>query len=74
MYHPTDITSWSDMQRLFRETKSRFGQVDLVVANAGIMESKGFFEFEEDERGELMEDMGAGKVIDVNLKGTMNSK
>ena len=74
IYHPTNIVSWSDMQNLFRETKKTFGQVDIVVANAGLMESKGFFDFEEDEQGELMEAVEAGKIIDVNLKGTMNSK
>jgi NAD(P)-dependent dehydrogenase (short-subunit alcohol dehydrogenase family) len=62
------------MQGLFRETKKKFGQVDIVVANAGMMESKGFFDFEEDEQGELMEAIEAGKIIDVNLKGTMNSE
>lgn len=74
MYHPTDITSWSDVRALFRETKNRFGQIDVVVANAGLMESKGFFDFEEDGDGELKEPVEAYKVIDVNLKGTMNSK
>ncbi|CAN9259819.1 unnamed protein product [Alternaria alternata] len=73
IYHPTNIVSWSDMQNLFRETKKTFGQVDIVVANAGLMESKGFFDFEEDEQGELMEAVEAGKIIDVNLKGTMNT-
>ncbi|KAI4688622.1 uncharacterized protein J4E84_004552 [Alternaria hordeiaustralica] len=37
------------------------------------MESKGFFDFEEDEHGELMEATEAGRVIDINLKGTMNT-
>jgi NAD(P)-dependent dehydrogenase (short-subunit alcohol dehydrogenase family) len=73
MYHPTNITNWEDMRALFRETKSRFGQVDIVVANAGLMESKAFFDFEEDESGELEEPTEAYKIIDVNLKGTMNS-
>jgi NAD(P)-dependent dehydrogenase (short-subunit alcohol dehydrogenase family) len=74
MYHATDITNWDSMRTLFRETKKRFGQVDIVIANAGLMESKEFFEFEEDESGELKEPKEAYKVIDVNLKGTMNSK
>ncbi|KAF2824723.1 NAD(P)-binding protein [Ophiobolus disseminans] len=72
MYHPTDITNWEDMRSLFRETKRQFGQVDIVVANAGLMESKGFFHFDEDETGELKEPTEAHKIIDVNLKGTMN--
>ena len=76
VYQPTNIVNWGDMQTLFRETKRKFGQVDMVIANAGLMESKGFFEFEgeEDENGELKESSEASRVIDVNLKGTMNSK
>jgi NAD(P)-dependent dehydrogenase (short-subunit alcohol dehydrogenase family) len=74
MYHPTDTTEWESMRSLFRETKKRFGQVDIVVANAGLMESKGFFDLEKDSQGELEEHAEAYKVIDVNVKGTMNSK
>jgi len=73
MYHPADTTSWEEMKSLFREVKKRFGQIDTVIANAGIMESQGFYDFEEDDRGELKEPTEAYKVIDVNLRGTMNS-
>lgn len=73
LYQPANITNWEDMKALFRETKKKFGQVDIVVANAGLMESKGFFDFEEDDQGELKEPSEAWRVIDVNLKGTMNS-
>jgi len=74
MFHPTNIVNWDDMKALFRETKKRFGQVDVVVANAGLMESRGFFDFEENDEGELEEDRVSERVIDVNLKGTMNSE
>ncbi|KAL6709367.1 hypothetical protein ACN47E_001774 [Coniothyrium glycines] len=75
LYHPTNIVHWDDMQRLFRQTKQMFGQVDIVIANAGLMESKGFFDFEgeEDENGELKESSEASRIVDVNLKGTMNT-
>ncbi|KAF2845833.1 NAD(P)-binding protein [Plenodomus tracheiphilus IPT5] len=75
MYHATSVTLWDDMKTLFRETKIRFGQIDIVVANAGIMERKGFFDFEgeEDENGELEEPTESWRVIDVNLKGAMNT-
>lgn len=73
LYQPANIVNWEEMKALFRETKSKFGQVDIVVANAGLMESKGFFDFEEDDQGELKEPSEAWRVIDVNLKGTMNS-
>ncbi|KAF1919080.1 hypothetical protein BDU57DRAFT_128906 [Ampelomyces quisqualis] len=73
MFHPTNIISWNDMLALFRETKQRFGQIDIVIANAGLMESRGFFDFEEDGAGELKEPTEAYEVVDVNLKGTMNT-
>lgn len=74
LFHETDITDWQAMRSLFRSTKEKFGRVDIVVANAGLMESKGFFDFNEDETGELEEPKEAYKIIDVNLKGSMNSK
>ncbi|KAJ8116961.1 hypothetical protein OPT61_g1735 [Boeremia exigua] len=73
LFHETDITDWQAMRSLFRTTKATFGQVDVVIANAGLMESKGFFDFEEDESGELKEPTEAYKVIEINLKGTMNT-
>ncbi|KAF2477132.1 NAD(P)-binding protein [Lindgomyces ingoldianus] len=73
MYHPTNIVNWADVKSLYRKTIERFGQVDIVIANAGIMESQEFFDFEEDEDGELKEPVDAYRVIDVNLKGTRNN-
>lgn len=73
LFHETDITSWENMRSLFRASRETFGQVDIVIANAGLMESKGFFDFEEDENGELKEPKEGYKIIDVNLKGSMNS-
>ncbi|KAG9203824.1 hypothetical protein G6514_002442 [Epicoccum nigrum] len=73
IFHETDITDWQAVRSLFRATREKFGQIDIVIANAGLMESKGFFEFEEDDNGELQEPAEAYKIIDVNLKGTMNN-
>ncbi|OSS53617.1 hypothetical protein B5807_01271 [Epicoccum nigrum] len=73
IFHETDITDWQAVRSLFRATREKFGQIDIVIANAGLMESKGFFEFEEDDNGELQEPAEAYKIIDVNLKGTMNT-
>lgn len=73
LFIETDITDWTAMRGLFQATKEKFGQVDIVIANAGLMESRAFFDFEEDENGELKEQKEAYRVIDVNLKGSMNS-
>jgi NAD(P)-dependent dehydrogenase (short-subunit alcohol dehydrogenase family) len=72
MFVPVDITDWDDVAALFTSTISKFGRVDIVIANAGIMESHKFFDFQTNEAGRLMDD-GSSRVIDVNLKGTMNS-
>jgi NAD(P)-dependent dehydrogenase (short-subunit alcohol dehydrogenase family) len=73
IFVPTDILDWKSMLSLFSQTKEKFGSVEFVVANAGLMESKPFFDFEVDGKGELMEPTEHYKVLDVNLKGTMNS-
>lgn len=73
IFAPLNIISWEDMSRLYQATLERFGRVNIVVANAGIMENRHFFDFVVDEAGELREDSGSGRVIDVNLKGAMNS-
>ncbi|KAJ4304747.1 hypothetical protein N0V90_000274 [Kalmusia sp. IMI 367209] len=73
LYLATNIVDWENMRTLFRETKKKFGQVDIVIANAGMMESRGFYDFEEDECGELLESQDSQRVMDVNLKGTLNN-
>ena len=73
IFIPTNIVQWSSVSALFTTTLDRFGRVDIVVANAGIMESRGFFDFSLDDDGALQEATDSARVIDVNLKGTMNS-
>lgn len=75
IFVPVDITDWMSMVGLFKAAVSEFGKVDVVVANAGIMETRPFFDFDVDaSTGELREESGLARVVDVNLKGTMNSK
>lgn len=68
-----NTVDWTAMKGLFRQTRLEFGQIDVVVCNAGIMESRPFFEFETID-DELVENNDIARVIDVNVKGTMNSK
>lgn len=74
IFVPGNIADWAELTACFKTAVERFGCLDVVVANAGVMESRpvldmGFV----DENGELCEDTEAGRVIDVNLKGTLNS-
>ncbi|KAF7548412.1 hypothetical protein G7Z17_g7070 [Cylindrodendrum hubeiense] len=72
LFVPVDIVVWDEVRALFASAIERFGGVDIVVANAGIMESRRFFDFDVNEKGELKDD-GFTRIIDVNLKGTMNT-
>ncbi|PKS06159.1 hypothetical protein jhhlp_007476 [Lomentospora prolificans] len=70
---PTSVTEWRQMVHLFEETINKFGRVDIVVANAGIMESKPVLDMEFDQDGKPLESTESLKVLDVNLKGTFNT-
>ncbi len=75
VFIPTDVLNWTSVTSLFSETKKRFGSIEIVVANAGITGTKPFFDFEDvDENGALREPKDTYNVIDVNVKGTLNSK
>ncbi|KAL3459695.1 hypothetical protein BJX64DRAFT_291039 [Aspergillus heterothallicus] len=74
IYMPVDILNWEQMTHLFRSTVEKFGPIDTVVANAGIMEKTETLDIDStDADGNLLESTGAFKVIDVNIKGTLNT-
>ncbi len=56
-----DIARLEDIDRLFAETKARFGTIDVLFANAGVGR---FFSLE--EATEAFYD----EIMDINLKGT----
>lgn len=74
IFVPGNITDWVQLTACFETAVDRFGGIDIVVANAGIMESRPVLDMDlVDANGDLCEDTEAGRVIDVNLKGTLNS-
>ncbi|KAJ5292097.1 hypothetical protein N7478_001348 [Penicillium angulare] len=71
---PTNITKWDQITTLFRTAKDKFGSVEVVIANAGVMEKSPILDVEKvDQHGNLAEDNEFSKVIDINIKGTMNT-
>ncbi|RBQ79063.1 hypothetical protein FVER14953_03663 [Fusarium verticillioides] len=73
LFISVNILVWDEMRALFSQCISHFGTIDIVVANAGIMESTSLFDIENvDKQGELRESIEGFRVIDVNLKGTIN--
>jgi NAD(P)-dependent dehydrogenase (short-subunit alcohol dehydrogenase family) len=73
IYIPTNILVWKDMTTLFSTAEERFGRIDIVVANAGLMESEHLFDLAVDSDGSPKEPAEHHRVIDVNVKGTMNT-
>jgi len=60
--HPTDITDFSAMQNLAETTIERFGQIDLVVANAAVHDASSIHDGDPH---------WWHKVIDVNVVGLL---
>jgi NAD(P)-dependent dehydrogenase (short-subunit alcohol dehydrogenase family) len=56
-----DVSDAADVSRLVGSTRERFGGVDVLVNNAGVLRRTGILALEEDEWD---------LVLDVNLKGT----
>ncbi|KTC66291.1 acetyoacetyl CoA reductase (plasmid) [Legionella adelaidensis] len=55
-----DVTSTEDLQGLFKTTVSRFGKIDILVANAGVAEQIGIEEVTEEKFDYL---------VDINYRG-----
>jgi NAD(P)-dependent dehydrogenase (short-subunit alcohol dehydrogenase family) len=58
-----DITNPDDCSRLIGTSVERFGQIDVLVNSAGIVEAKGLLD---------IDSAGFDQMIDVNLKGAFN--
>lgn len=74
LFVPASVTDWKALTNVFKEAIRKFGRVDVVVANAGIMETSAVLDVAVDEAGEPVESKEANRVLDVNLKGTLNSE
>ncbi len=61
---PSDISKSEDAARVVEETIAKFGKIDVLINNAGVLDNglKAIDSFSEDDMN---------KVIDINTKGTM---
>lgn len=57
-----DVSTPSDLDRLYSVIRDKHGRVDVVFANAGVSESASIAEIEEDH---------LQRVFDINVKGTV---
>ena len=64
VYLKSDVTSLEDMQSLVQLAKEKFGKVDAVFANAGIMPGGNLSELK-------VQDWM--RMVDINIKGVLNA-
>ncbi|GAA5852853.1 hypothetical protein JCM9279_006204 [Rhodotorula babjevae] len=65
----TDVTSWESQVALFDRAVETYGQIDVVVANAGVFEMGTFLDDEVDADGKLTKPDFS--TIDINVRGTL---
>ncbi|KAF2102083.1 NAD(P)-binding protein [Rhizodiscina lignyota] len=66
-----NVLVWKELRNVFAQAKRQFGSVDIVFANAGILESTSLFDDKLDDSGELAEPNLL--TIDVNLKAVLST-
>lgn len=64
VYLKSDVTNVEDMKAIVKLAKERFGKIDVLFANAGIMPAGNMSELDIDSWM---------KMIDINIKGVLNS-
>ncbi|KAJ9606668.1 hypothetical protein H2200_008676 [Cladophialophora chaetospira] len=70
MFYRTDVSSWTDLSKVFSATKKPYGGVDIVCAGAGVFEPSWSSFWKPPGTGESIVDSVAGgrfKSIDINL-------
>jgi NADP-dependent 3-hydroxy acid dehydrogenase YdfG len=67
-----NVLVWSELRNVFTQAKSMFGHVDIVFANAGVVQSSSIWDDKLDENGELAEPEML--TLDVCLKSVVASK
>ncbi|KAE8403413.1 hypothetical protein BDV37DRAFT_283832 [Aspergillus pseudonomiae] len=74
LFMAADILNWQQMTALFKRAVEHFGAIDIVIANAGTMESLPVLDLNDvDVDGNLKESTEGFRVIDINIKGTLNT-
>jgi NADP-dependent 3-hydroxy acid dehydrogenase YdfG len=70
VFQKCDVSKWEDQKAAFEKTFQEFGHFDIVIANAGISESKPDFL----SKDEAEPEKPTFTTLNVNLTGMLYSK
>ncbi|KIW48107.1 uncharacterized protein PV06_00726 [Exophiala oligosperma] len=70
LYIRADVTVCDDLRLLFAATIEKYGRIDVVFANAGIVDRSDYVSLREEDGKVLEPDR---RSLDVNLSGCLNS-
>lgn len=62
-YHSTDVTDVKQMQAMAKATLDRFGKIDVLINNAGVMPVSPLIDLKIDDWN---------KAIDINIRGVLH--
>ncbi|KIX92344.1 uncharacterized protein Z520_11952 [Fonsecaea multimorphosa CBS 102226] len=71
LYTKTDVTSWTDLTRLFRRVIDDYGRVDIVFANAGVGPKGDYLDLAIGEDGVPVEP--SRLCLEINLMAVANT-
>ncbi|KAH8548414.1 hypothetical protein BGW37DRAFT_507078 [Umbelopsis sp. PMI_123] len=69
IFHETDLTKWKTLEAAFEKAKSEFGKINIVVNNAGIVETSTWFN-DHDPREEVCDYLVLNVDLTAVAKGT----
>lgn len=71
IFQKCDVSSWDEQAAAFQTVHKETGSVDIVCANAGIVEAGRFLEVEDEGEGPRKPNL---KTLDIDLNGTLFCK
>ncbi len=71
-FYPVNVTSRADVQTWVEAVFARFGRIDVLINNAGILRDGQLIKFKEGQLLGQMSESDFDAVISVNLKGVFN--
>jgi len=72
LFHKVDVSKAAEVERATAEVVSRWGRIDVLVNNAGIVRDSQLVKFKDGDVASRMSDEAWEAVIGVNLRGVFN--